>query len=252
MKCFVHPTMERFRPFVEQLHERFDQGEAIFVGRNTIRAFTIDGERLVVKRFRSPSGINRWVYGHLRKSKAQRAFLNALHLIELGIHTPEPIAWREEYRGGSIRECYLVTRYSDYKDLKLATDAFPDPEADRVLEGFAAFIVQLHERGVAHGDFNNSNTQWRIEPDGSIRYELIDINRMRFLGRPLTRKECLHNLRRLTCPLTAYTYIMNRYGELRGWDPRYTQLDTAERLIGFIRRRDRRRAVKRLFQSKKR
>lgn len=251
MKCFIPSALERFRPFVEALDQRFDEGELIFKGRNELRAFTVEGEQLVVKRFRTPSGINRWVYGHLRRSKAQRAFTNAARLLEEGIPTPEPIAWREDYKGGTLRTCYLVTRRSDYHDLKEATDAFPAPHTLPILDGFAAFIVRLHERGILHDDFNNSNTQFHAEADGSCRYELIDVNRMAFKGRPLTRKECLHNLRRLTCPLTAYTYIMNRYGELRGWSPRYTQLDTAERLIAFIRRRDRRRALKRLFTGKK-
>lgn len=251
MKCFIPSALERFRPFVETLDQRFGEGELIFKGRNELRAFTVEGEQLVVKRFRTPSGINRWVYGHLRQSKAQRAFTNAARLLEEGIPTPEPIAWREDYKGGTLRDCYLVTRRSDYHDLKEATEAFPAPHTLPILDGFAAFIVRLHEQGILHDDFNNSNTQFHAEADGSYRYELIDVNRMAFKGRPLTRKEALHNLRRLTCPLTAYAYIMNRYGELRGWSPRYTQLDTAERLIAFIRWRDRRRALKRLFKGKK-
>lgn len=251
MKCFLSPEMERFRPFVEALDRSFDEGELIFSGRNTLRAFTVEGEQLVVKQFRTPSGINRWVYGHLRQSKARRAYANAVQLLALGIPTPEPIAWREDYSGGLLTTCYLVTRRSEYHDLKEATEAFPAPHTLPILDGFAAFTMQLHERGVLHDDFNNSNTQFREESDGSFSYELIDVNRMAFKGRPLTRKEALHNLRRLTCPLTAYAYIMNRYGELRGWHPRYTQLDCAEQLIGFIRRRDRRRSLKRLFRGKK-
>lgn len=252
MKYYVHPSMERFRPFVEQLDKLFDKGDVLFRGRNTLAAFTVEGERVVVKRFHRPSAINRLIYGRLRQSKAQRAFTNAARLIEAGIHTPEPIAWREDYRGGGMQTCYLVTRFSDYHDLKEATEAFPAPHTLPVLDGFAAFIVALHERGILHNDFNNSNTQFRVEEDGTCRYELIDINRMQFKGRPLTRKECLHNLRRLTCPLTVYAYIMHRYGELRGWNPRYTQLDTAEQLIAFIRRRDRRRRLKQLLFGKKR
>ena len=253
MKCFVHPKKERFRAFIESLPSRFNDPEAetLFAGRNTVHAFTIEGERVVVKRFRTPSGINRLLYGHLRPSKARRAYENGFALEEHGIHTPAPIGWCEEYRGGFLRHSYLVTGYSEYHDLKLLTQEYPTPLSIDALRAFAAFVVELHEKGIAHGDFNNSNTQWLKDEEGNYHFELIDINRMEFRGRPLTRKECLHNLRRLTCPLAPYAYIMACYAEHRGWNLRYTQLDAAEGLLRFIRRRDRRKALKRFFFGKK-
>ncbi len=252
MKRFVKQGMEHLDPFVESLPQRFEvgEGELLFKGRNTIRAFEVAGERLAVKCFRAPSGLNSWLYATLRASKARRAYEHGVQLLALGIPTPEPLAWAECRAGGRMRECYLVTRYSTYRDLKEATDAFPAAEGAEVLAGFAAFVADLHEKGVVHGDFNNSNTQWLREANGTLRFELIDINRMQFKGRPLTRRERLHSLRRLTCPLTAYAYIMARYAERVGWSVRYTQLDAAERLIAFIRRRDRRVAVKQWLRGK--
>ena len=253
MKYAIHPDMERFRPFIETLPTHFNdpQAETLFAGRNTVRAFTIEGERIVVKRFRAPSGINRLLYGRLRKSKARRAFEHASMLLERGVHTPHPIAWCEEYRGKGMACSYLVTAYSEYHDLKLLTQEFPAPHTTEALRAFAGFVVELHEKGIMHGDFNNSNTQWLLDAEGNYHFELIDINRMEFKDRPLTRKECFYNLRRLTCPLAPYTYIMACYAEVRGWNSRYTQLDAAEGLLGFIRARDRRNALKRFFFGKK-
>lgn len=253
MKSFIHPDMERFRSFIECLPARFNDpaSETLFAGRNTVRSFLIEGERIVVKRFRAPSGINRLLYGHLRKSKARRAYEHGFTLQQHGIHTPAPIGWCEEYRGGRMGYSYLVTGFSEYHDLKLLTQAFPAPHTLPALKAFAAFVVELHEKGIIHEDFNNSNTQWLLDSEGNYHFELIDINRMAFKGRPLTRKESLHNLRRLTCPLAPYTYIMACYAEVRGWESRYTQLDAAEGLLRFIRRRDRRKALKRFFFGKK-
>lgn len=252
MKFEINPRFEPLRSFIEELPDHFDQGELIFQGRNTIRAFEVAGEKITVKRFRKPSGLNALCYGHLRKSKARRAYEHALELCRLGIPTPEPIGWREDYSGGLIRETYLITRFSDFEPLSELTNNFPADDTPRALDAFAAFTVMLHEKGVEHGDFNNGNTQWKVDAEGHYRFELIDINRMNFRGRQLTRSESLHNLRRITCPMTAYTYILGRYGELRGWDNYYTQLAGAKRLGGFIARRDRRYALKAILRGKKR
>lgn len=250
MKLFVNESMAKFRPFIEQLPALFDAGDLIFQGRNTIRSFVVEGERITVKRFRKPSGINAFCYGHLRKSKARRAFEHATELVKLGIPTPEPIGYREDYHGIWIRETYLITRFSDYKPLSELTNNFPAGDTPRALEAFAAFTVGIHKKGVLHGDFNNGNTQWKRDEKGDYHFELIDINRMEFRGRELTRKESLHNLRRITCPMTAYTYILGAYGALRGWDNYYTQLAGAKRLGGFIARRDRRYALKALIRRR--
>ncbi len=251
MKYFVNEAMARFRSFVEQLPECFDAGELIFAGRNTIRSFVVEGEHITVKRFRKPSGLNALLYGRVRKSKARRAFEHATELQRLGIPTPEPIGWREDYRGGRIRETYLITRFSDYRPISDITNAFPAPHTVEVLDAFASFVVQLHKAGVIHGDFNNGNTQWKRDDKGVYHFEVIDINRMSFRGRELTREESLYALRRFNCPMTAYAYVLGRYGELRGWDNYYSQMDGAYQYGLFVRARDRRDRVKNLVRKKR-
>ena len=41
---------------------------------------------------------------------------------------------------------------------------------------------------------------------------------MRFLDRPLTPRQCMINLRRLSCPAPSFLYILDRYAEARGWN----------------------------------
>ena len=251
MKSYINPSMARFSPFIEQLPQLFDTGELIFKGRNTIRAFVYAGERITVKRFRKPSGINALIYGHLRKSKARRAYEHASELIRRGIATPEPIGWREDYQGSIIRETYLITRYSDYRPLSELTNRFPDSSVLEGLNAFARFIVTLHQKGIEHKDFNNSNTQWRRDERGDYHFEVIDINRMRFHRQALSRKESLRNLQRLTCSLDAYAYILQRYAEARGWQPYETALQATKHLQRFIGQRNRRYRFKALLKGQK-
>lgn len=74
-------------------------------------------------------------------------------------------------------------------------------------------------KGICHEDFNQTNILWRHdEATGRYDFQLIDINRMKFLRRPLRPDECMINLRRLSCPAVAFLYILDRYAETRQWD----------------------------------
>ena len=220
MKITVNPGMEHLRQFVRQLPELFPaSGEVLHDGRNQIRAFDIEGERLVVKRYKRPSAFNAVMYSFFHKSKARRAYEHALRLRELEIDTPEPVAWSEYRRNGLITETYFVSRRSDYAPLTAATERFPTSDSLPMLEAFARFTVRLHEKGICHEDFNQTNILWRHdEATGRYHFQLIDINRMKFLRRPLRPDECMINLRRLSCPAVAFLYILDRYAETRQWD----------------------------------
>ena len=96
---------------------------------------------------------------------------------------------------------------------------FPAPDTLPVLEAFARFTVRLHEQGICHEDFNQTNILWEYDGTaGNYRFQLIDINRMRFHARPLRPDECMINLRRLSCPAVPFLYILDRYADIRGWD----------------------------------
>ena len=250
MKITVNPGMEHLRQFVRQLPELFPvSGEVLHDGRNQIRAFDIGGERLVVKRYKRPSAFNAVMYSFFRKSKARRAYEHALRLRELEIDTPEPVAWSEYRRNGLITETYFVSRRSDYAPLTAATERFPTSDSLPVLEAFSRFTVRLHEKGICHEDFNQTNILWRHdEATGRYDFQLIDINRMKFLRRPLRPDECMINLRRLSCPAVAFLYILDRYAETRQWD----MDDTLLRGTFFRLLFGRRQQFKKRFRERKR
>ena len=155
----------------------------------------------------------------IRKNKARRAYEHALRLRGMGFDTPEPVAWSEYRKDGLIADTYFVSRRSELTPLPQTMRRFPAPDTLPVLEAFARFTVRLHEQGICHEDFNQTNILWEYDGTaGNYRFQLIDINRMRFHARPLRPDECMINLRRLSCPAVAFLYILDRYAETRQWD----------------------------------
>ena len=226
MRIHVNPAAKHLRTFTERLPDLFEnQGEVLHTGRNTIKAFETDGERLVVKRFRRPSLFRAVIYTFFRRSKARRSYEHAIRLRALGIDSPEPIAWSEYRRHGLLCDSYYISRRSDFALLSQTMAHFPAAGTMPVLDAFARFAAELHEKGVEHRDFNHNNILWsRDTPTGPYRFQLIDINRMRFADKPLSSRTCMINLRRLSCPAVAFLYILDRYAAIRNWNVNDTLL----------------------------
>ena len=239
MHIHVNTASEHLRDFTERLPELFDrEGEVLHAGRNTIKAFDVGGGyRVAVKRFRRPNLFQAFVYTFFRRSKARRSYEHAVRLRALGVDSPEPVAWSEYRRRGLLCDSYYVSRRSDYTPLSQTTARFPAAGTLPVLEAFARFTVQLHEKGIEHRDFNHGNILWDRTPAGAYRFQLIDINRMHFDDRPLSSRACMINLRRLSCPAVAFLYILDRYAETRGWDVDDTLLRGTFFRLAFGRRK---------------
>ena len=248
MRIHVNPASDRLRSFAEHLPELFENGgEVLHTGRNTIKAFDVwGGYRVAVKRFRRPNLFQAFVYTFFRRSKARRSYEHAVRLRALGIDSPEPIAWSEYRRHGLLSDSYYISRCSDYTPLSQTTGHFPSAGTVPVLEAFARFAGQLHEQGIEHRDFNHGNVLWRRDTaTGAIRFQLIDINRMRFADRPLRPRACMVNLRRLSCPAVAFLFILDRYAEARGWNIDDTLLQGTFFRLVFGRRKELRKRFRR-------
>ena len=166
----------------------------------------------------------------------------------MGFDTPEPVAWSEYRKDGLIADAYFVSRRSELTPLPQTMKQFPAPDTLPVLEAFARFTVRLHEQGICHEDFNQTNILWEYDgTTGSYRFQLIDINRMRFHARPLRPDECMINLRRLSCPAVPFLYILDRYADIRGWDIN----DTLLRGVFFRLLFGRRQQFKKRFRKRK-
>lgn len=151
--------------------------EVIFKERNTVYRVNCGGESMIVKSFRLPNSINKFVYTRLRKSKAYRSYYNSLQLIKLGFHSPTPIAYAEVKRNGMLAESYYISTEVEGDNVRYWESK---PHLDELLGALAADLYQLHKAGVWHKDFSPGNVIYTRDSSGSYTFNYIDVNRMEF------------------------------------------------------------------------
>ena len=207
--------------FMQQLPSMFEaEGDMLFHSRNTIKKFVLsDGMEIVVKKYKTPIFIQRVVYTFIRKSKAERAFINAAELMHRGIDTPENIAWACEQENGLFHTGYFVSDVNDSPAIENALGA-GDSFNKALAEDFAQFVAILHSKGIIHKDLNCTNVLFRPKSEGNYEFSLIDNNRMKFLpeGKEPSMKQCMENLTLFTGDLEVLRHVAIYYTISRGWD----------------------------------
>lgn len=245
MKIVIHPKYRAYGDFIAQIPVIFNQsGETVYRGRNVVKRFTVGSNEWMVKRYKRPHLIQRIAYTFFKKSKAERAYLYAGRLLDAGIATPEGIAYIEEKHRGLLCDSYFVSTVC------------PDPAVYPVLvkaeaydrelaDALAAFFVQLHGKGILHGDPNLNNILYRKgDGGGGYLFSVIDTNRSVFKPR-LTPRECLENLKRVTHRRDLLRHITAEYARLRGWDVQ----ESVERVMEALDRFEKRNKMKRRLKS---
>lgn len=216
-KYTITPEYEKYRAWVERMPQEFQKtGTVICDTRNVIKLFTLaDGKRFAVKRYRKPYIYQRFDYTFIRPSKTRRAYNYAQKMLGMSIDTPKPVAYIEQYSMGLFCYGYLITEYTTDNDCWILTEE-PFP---RLALSLAAFIADMHGKGVMHGDTNLSNFFYHADPAATYGYHIstIDINRTHFVASP-TREQCLDNLVRMSHYQLAYESVIRMYALIRGWD----------------------------------
>ena len=162
-KIIVNPKYNNLSGFIEKIPEFISNGKGriIYDKRNKVYdLITDDGIELVVKKYKVPLLHQRFDYTFLRKSKAMRAYLYGLKLLELGINTPEPIACVQGYKNGLFHIGYFVSEPCYDEDFRVLSNETHDKELINVL---VDELVMEHEKGFLHGDPNLSNYLFRLE-----------------------------------------------------------------------------------------
>lgn len=229
----VAPCFAQVEPFVRSLPERFEAGEGkvIYEGRNTLRQMEFAGLQLVVKSFTRPYIVNRLAYGIVRGSKAKRSFLYAQAFQQIGVGTPTPVAWLDQRNGLLLDKSYYVSLLSDCPYRYEALFEQPFPCMEQVLRAIGRQTAVLHEHGYAHKDYGRGNILFNPQPDGSVKLEVVDLNRMH-LGK-IGLKDGCRNFCRLPATAQMHRWMAEEYAKARGFDA-----DTCYELIAVYRHAD--------------
>src|SRR5690606_2691542 len=168
----------------------------VFQGdRNVIKSFDLDGEKINIKSFKKPNSFNSVVYKFIRKSKAKRSFEYADNLLKVGILTPFPIAYIEEFSALGLDRSYYISQHIEYdfdfRDL-IHQPKFPDRV--NILQQFTEFTFKLHENNINFFDHSPGNTLIVKKPNNQYDFYLIDLNRMDVESMDFDKR--MHNFRR--------------------------------------------------------
>lgn len=215
MKKVFHTTYKDFQREIDGFIESFEtSGESIKDKRNKLKLFELNGKTVNIKSFKVPGLLNQVVYRFFRKGKAQRSFEYANKLLELGIGSPQPIAYYEFPATLFFKRSYYVSEHDNYdltfRELSHNTDY---PNHENILRAFTRFTHQLHEKGILFLDHSPGNTLISIN-ENELEFKLVDLNRMVF--KPLSFEERIKNFERLTPHKHIVEIMSDEYAKISG------------------------------------
>jgi len=215
MKIFISKYNKVSKKSIEEILLNFNTvGQSFFKDdkgrRNSIKVVEREGKKLNVKCFKRPNYINRYVYTRLRKSKAKRSFEYAEKLIEMGIGTPNPIAYAEKSINGALNKSFYISEHLDY-DLTIRDIDLSKPGHEDILRAFTRFTYNLHENKIVFLDHSGGNTLINLN-DGNYEFYLVDLNRMIF--KTLSFNDRMKNFERLTSHRDQVEIMAKEYAHL--------------------------------------
>ena len=245
MKVVVDKSFQHLSDEISRLPQRLKdgEGEVVYDSRNRVVRFIIDGQPMMVKRFKRVNAVQQVVYTFFRKTKAERAFLFAQEFLRRGIATPQPVAYMEERQHGLFTTGYFVSLEVSGTETSLLLREVQHYPRD-LAEAVARHVLLMHSRGILHGDLNLSNFLLLASSPSSSSsssspssFSMIDTNRSHFTNGMPAPAECLQNMVRLTHRRDLYEDLVRRYARLRGWNPDETASQALQLLERFENRR---------------
>jgi RIO-like serine/threonine protein kinase len=207
--------------FCENIESYFSKSSDIITKkRNVIKISKFNKNKVVIKSFKIPNIINQFAYRFIRSSKAKRSYKNAIKLQELGIKTPKPICYVENFRP-LLKESYYVCEFFEY-DFEIR-DVLNDKnfsEKDKILKEFVLFSYNIHQKGVYHIDYSPGNVL--VKKDGDrFSFSIVDLNRMKFID--FSDELRFKNLSRFSASDKDTRFIAKEYALLANIDKDFAQ-----------------------------
>ena len=207
----INPEYKHLKEWIEAVPQRFTaESTVLYKGRNIVGTMlTEDRQTLCVKKYLVPLWPQRIVYSFLRKTKAERAYYNALTLLNLNIPTPKPVAYIVCKQHGLITDTYLITEYCPYKRNFYEFRQHGIIGYEHIIKQLAALAAHMHNNGLIHKDFSPGNLLFE-EENGHVALSVIDINRMS-TRKQVSLKQGCKNFERLWGNCDFFLYLAKEY-----------------------------------------
>jgi tRNA A-37 threonylcarbamoyl transferase component Bud32 len=205
----IRPNYQRL---VSEIEAYFDASNVILqADRNTIKAVEFAGEMLVVKAYKYPHFLNRFIYTYFRKSKAWRAYEFGLKIAKF---TPEVVARIEHYTP-LLGKSYLICQQFE-ADFNMQAPLFKQhPDKENIFKQFALFVFELHQHQIIHQDLSPGNILIKKTPQ-NYQFQIIDINRMVF--KKVSQQQAAQNFSKLWASDEDLRLILTTYAEAAQFD----------------------------------
>ena len=145
--------------FIEQVDALMDKGQILKNGDTSyVSRLTWNDKDVVVKRYNHRGFINSLRHT-IKRSRARRSWLHGHRLGMLGIATPTPSAYIEQYKGKLIWQSYLVTEYVKGQNLYyfLRDDKTNDQRRSNAIQQIKDLLDKLGKYRITHGDLKHLN-----------------------------------------------------------------------------------------------
>ena len=214
----VHNSKKLLDADIKNAIDNFEEYTEILgdAERNVIKIITLNDKKYTIKSFKIPNVINQVAYRFFRKSKAERSYMYANKLLDVGVKTPFPIAYeirttpflfKKSFYVSELVECDLTYR-------ELTTD-FGIEDHEEILRAFTRFTFELHKNGINFLDHSPGNTLIeRIE--NGYEFSLVDLNRMEF--GEMSFETRIKNFARLTIHESMIRVMSNEYAKCTNED----------------------------------
>ncbi len=235
MKYQLHPDYPHLQPLIDNIETHFQSASQILhAERNEIRVVEFAGEDYVIKSFKIPNIINRFAYRYLRASKAKRSYEYSLKLgAEL---CPQAVAYIEQFQHGLLARSYYISRHFNYDfTIRPLLDDAEFAGRSEILQKFAEFTYQLHQKDILHRDYSPGNILIKKQADAYV-FKIIDVNRMQF--KSLNLQDRLTNFARLMVDDSTMKIMLDCYAELMDKPPNEILSAAINYRDQFARRRE--------------
>ncbi|UVD80883.1 Kdo domain containing protein [Myroides albus] len=254
VSAIIHPQYQNLKEEITKIINAYDEiNTYIYNGsRNSIKLATLsNGQKIAIKSFKIPNIINRYVYKLIRKPKGLRSYEHSERLNELGINSPQAIAYFEYTTNLTLRNSFYVSEYVDaeltYRDLLLQSE---NPNREKILKEFIDFTYQLHEKKVKFLDHSPGNTLIKQNEDGTFSFYLVDVNRMKF-NKEMNFTKRMKNLSHLTTNIDDIEKMASHYAHLIGKNSfdvfLRLWLETIKFQFRFYKKKDLKNKIKKMY-----